>query len=249
MTAAQTVDMFGGVAYSPPLATIYKPAPVAKDTGRNERLRTRAAVCFAALPDYELLELLISRSLPRSDVQPIAKALLARFGGLAAVMGATTTEMATVDGVTPAVALDIKLLHEATLRMAMGEVRKRTVISSWNALLAYVRVAMAHEGTEQFRVLFLDKKNQLIGDEVMNYGTVDHAPVYPREIMKRSLELNASSVILVHNHPSGDPTPSSADIDMTRQVVEAGRPLRVTVHDHLVVGRDGVASFKALGLF
>jgi DNA repair protein RadC len=123
------------------------------------------------------------------------------------------------------------------------------VISSWTALLAYVRVALAHEAREQFRVLFLDRKNQLILDEVMNQGTVDHAPVYPREIMRRALELSASAVILVHNHPSGDPTPSPADIDMTKQVVDAGRPLKIQVHDHLVVGRDGVASFKALGLF
>ncbi len=217
--------------------------------GHRERLRTRAAISFAALPDYELLELLLARSLRRGDVKPIAKALLARFGGLAAVLGATLEELTAIKGVGPSMALDLKLLQEATLRIGAGEVRKRTVITSWTALLAYVRVAMAHEGREQFRVLFLDKKNQLIADQVMNHGTVDHAPVYPREIMRRALELSASAVILVHNHPSGDPTPSSADIDMTRQVVEAGRPLRVTVHDHLVVGRDGVASFKALGLF
>jgi DNA repair protein RadC len=125
---------------------------------------------------------------------------------------------------------------------------KRPVISSWSALLAYTKAALAHAPREQFRVLFLDKKNQLIADEVMNEGTVDHAPVYPREVARRALELSASAVILVHNHPSGDPTPSAADIDMTRQVVEAGRALRIAVHDHLVVGRDGVASFKALGL-
>jgi DNA repair protein RadC len=123
------------------------------------------------------------------------------------------------------------------------------VISSWSALLAYVKTALAHEAREQFRVLFLDKKNQLIADEVMNRGTVDHAPVYPREVMRRALELSASAVILVHNHPSGDPTPSSADIDMTRQIVEAGRSLRIAVHDHLIAARDGVASLKALGLF
>ena len=133
-------------------------------------------------------------------------------------------------------------------RVGREPVQKRTVISSWTALLAYVRVALAHEPREQFRVLFLDKKNQLIADETMNEGTVDHAPVYPREVMRRALELSASSLILVHNHPSGDPTPSQPDIDMTRQVIEAGRTLRITVHDHLVVGRDGVASFKALGL-
>ncbi|HEY1447977.1 MAG TPA: DNA repair protein RadC, partial [Caulobacteraceae bacterium] len=191
---------------------------------------------------------ILARSLPRGDVKPIAKALIARFGGLAGVFGASPEELKTVKGVGAGVALDLKLVHEATVRMGRGEVRKRQVISSWSALLAYVRAAMAHEAREQFRVLFLDKKNQLIADEVMNQGTVDHAPVYPREVVRRALELASSAVILVHNHPSGDPTPSGADVDMTRQVVEAARPLRIAVHDHLVVGRDGVASFKALGL-
>jgi DNA repair protein RadC len=216
--------------------------------GHRQRLRTRAAISFPALPDYELLELILARSLPRGDVKPIAKALIARFGGLAAVFGAGPHELRQVKGVGPAVALDLKLVQEASLRMGRGEVKRRPVISSWSALLAYVRQAMAHEAREQFRVLFLDKKNQLIADEVMNHGTVDHAPVYPREVARRSLELSASAVILVHNHPSGDPTPSAADIDMTRQVVDACRPLRIAIHDHLVVGRDGVASLKALGL-
>jgi len=216
--------------------------------GHRERLRVRAAISFAALPDYELLELILARSLPRGDIKPIAKALLARFGALAGVFGAASEELQAIKGVGPAVALDLKLVHEATVRMGRGEVKKRPVISSWSALLAYVKVALAHEAREQFRVLFLDKKNQLIADEAMNQGTVDHAPVYPREVMRKALELSASAVILVHNHPSGDPTPSPADVDITRQVVEAGRSLRVAVHDHLVVGRDGVASFKALGL-
>jgi DNA repair protein RadC len=214
----------------------------------RERLRARAAISFAALPDYELLELILARSLPRGDIKPIAKALLARFGALAGVFGAASEELQAIKGVGPAVALDLKLVHEATVRMGRGEVKKRPVISSWSALLAYVKVALAHEAREQFRVLFLDKKNQLIADEAMNQGTVDHAPVYPREVMRKALELSASAVILVHNHPSGDPTPSPADVDITRQVIEAGRSLRVAVHDHLVVGRDGVASFKALGL-
>jgi DNA repair protein RadC len=227
-------------------ATSLTPAP--HHLGHRQRLRTRAAISFPALPDYELLELILARSLPRGDIKPIAKALLARFGALAGVFGATLEELKAVNGVGAAVALDLKLVHEATLRIGRGEVTRRPVISSWSALLAYVRAAMAHEAREQFRVLFLDKKNQLIADEVMNFGTVDHAPVYPREVARRSLELSASAVILVHNHPSGDPTPSAADIDMTRQVVEAVRPLRIAVHDHLVVGRDGVASFKALGL-
>jgi len=203
---------------------------------------------LAALPDYEVLELQLFRAIPRGDVKPLAKQLLARFGSLAGVLGATVAELTTVRGVGDALALDLKLLHETTLRVAREAVGRRPVISSWSALLAYVKTALAHEAREQFRVLFLDKKNQLIADEVMNRGTVDHAPVYPREVMRRALELSSSAVILVHNHPSGDPTPSGADVDMTRRIVEAGRSLRIAVHDHLVVGRDGVASFKALGL-
>ncbi|MGA0599185.1 JAB domain-containing protein [Caulobacter sp. KR2-114] len=176
-----------------------RPPPAA--LGHRERLRARAAKALDALPDYELLELMLARSLPRGDVKPLAKALLARFGGLAAVFGASLAELTAVKGVGEAVALDLKLVQEATLRIGRGEVARRPMIASWSALLAYVKAAMAHEGREQFRVLFLDKKNQLIADEVMNHGTVDHAPVYPREVMRRALELSASAVILVHNDP------------------------------------------------
>lgn len=225
-----------------------EPAPAPHHHGHRERLRARAAQALTALPDYELLELLLFRSRPQGDVKPLAKALIERFGGLAGALSARPEDLRRVKGVGPAVALDLKLLHEATLRIARGEVKQRPVISSWSALLAYAKTALAHEPREQFRVLFLDKKNQLIADEVMNEGTVDHAPVYPREVARRALELAASAVILVHNHPSGDPTPSSADVDMTRQVIEAVRALKIAVHDHLVVGRQGVASFKALGL-
>jgi DNA repair protein RadC len=175
--------------------------------------------------------------------------LLARFGGLAGVLGAGQEELKAVAGIGAAAALDLKLVHEATVRMGRGEVARRPVISSWSALLGYAKVAMAQAAREQFRVLFLDKKNQLIADEVMNEGTVDHAPVYPREVMRRALELSASAVILAHNHPSGDPTPSAADVTMTRQVADAGRVMGIAVHDHIVVGREGVASLKALGLF
>lgn len=235
-------------ATSRPLAPQLAPSSRPHHLGHRSRLRERAAVCLAALPDYELLELLLARSLPRGDVKPMAKSLLARFGGLAGVFGAGVEELKGVTGVGQAVALDLKLLHEATSRISRGEAKRRPVISSWSALLAYAKVAMAHASREQFRVLFLDKKNQLIADEVMNEGTVDHAPVYPREVMRRALELSASAIILAHNHPSGDPTPSPADVTMTRQVAEAGRVMGVVVHDHIVVGRDGVASFKSLGL-
>jgi DNA repair protein RadC len=216
----------------------------------RKRLRERAVRGgLSALPDYELLELYLTRTIPRRDVKPLAKALLARFASLAGVMAASPSELARIEGVGEAAALDLNLLHEAALRVSRDAVAKRTVITAWSQLLAYVRVALANEPREQFRVLFLDKKNQLIADEVQNRGTVDHAPVYPREVVRRALELSASAVILVHNHPSGDPTPSAADVEMTRQVVEAARPLRITIHDHLVVGRDGVASLKGLGLF
>ena len=241
-----------GEAPQPDLWSAAPPAPRAARPhfhGHRDRLRERAAATLPALPDYELLELQLFRSIPRGDVKPLAKALIARFGSLSGTLAASPAELKTVAGIGEAVALDLKLLHEITLRISRQAVAKRTVITSWSQLLDYVKIALAHEPREQFRVIFLDKKNQLIADEVMNHGTVDHAPVYPREIMRRALELSASAVIMVHNHPSGDPTPSSADIEMTRQIVEAGRALRISIHDHLVVGRDGVASFRALGLF
>ena len=218
--------------------------------GHRERLRERVENAgFGALHDYETLELYLFRTFPRGDIKPLAKRLLARFGTLSGVLSAPVEDLQRVAGVGPAAALDLKLVHELAQRIGLEPLHRRTVISSWSALLAYVRLALAHEPREQFRALFLDKKNQLISDEVMNQGTVDHAPVYPREIARRALELSASAVILVHNHPSGDPTPSQSDIDMTRQVEAACRPLRIAIHDHLVVGRQGVASFKSLGLF
>ncbi len=231
---------------------------LASHVGHRERLRDRArAGGLGAVPDYELLEIFLFRSIPQRDVKPLAKALLDRFGSLSGVLAADDHALRRVSvrdargralTVGADTALDLKLLQEAALRLGRESIGARSVISSWSALLSYVRVALSHEPREQFRVLFLDKKNQLIMDETMNQGTVDHAPVYPREIMRRALELASSAVILVHNHPSGDPTPSPADIDMTRRVIEAGRPLNVSVHDHLVVGRQGVTSFKSLGL-
>jgi DNA repair protein RadC len=226
--------------------------------GHRERLRDRARTAgLHHLPDYELLELFLFRSQPQGDVKPIAKALLSRFGSLAAVLAASVEDLMTVrtedtrgrtKGVGMETALDLAALHEVAQRVAKEPAVKRPVISSWTALLAYVRLALQHEPREQFRVLYLDKKNQLILDEVQNRGTVDHAPVYPREVVRRGLEVSAAAMILVHNHPSGDPTPSRADIDMTRQIVQAAKSLSVEVHDHLIVGREGVTSFKQLGL-
>lgn len=226
--------------------------------GHRERLRERARTAgIHHLPDYELLELFLFRSQPQGDVKPVAKALLTRFGSLTAVLAASVEDLMTVKaedsrgrakGVGAETALDIAALHEVSRRVVKEEANRRTVISSWTALLAYVRLSLQHEPREQFRVLYLDRKNQLILDEIQNRGTVDHAPVYPREVVRRALELSASAMIIVHNHPSGDPTPSRADIDMTKQVIEAARALSLTVHDHLIVGREGVASFKQLGL-
>jgi len=208
----------------------------------RERVRARG---LDALNDAETLELLLSRSMP-CGAKAHATALLCRFGCLRRVLAA---DSAALSGIVDAgVAVDLQLIYDATRRLAAAELPGRCVVSSWSALINYLKLTMAHCEREAFRVIFLDKKNQLIADEVMNQGTVDHAPVYPREVMRRALELSASAVILVHNHPSGDQTPSAADVDMTRRVVEGGRALGISVHDHVVVGRADVASFKALGL-
>ncbi|MCI4644270.1 MAG: DNA repair protein RadC [Hyphomonadaceae bacterium] len=201
-----------------------------------------------ALDDYELLETLLFAFIPRRDVKPIAKALLKRFGSLSATLAAEPKDLKQVDGIGENAAAYLKAVRELHQRAAREEFAARPVISSWNALMAYVRQSLQHETREQFRVVFLDRKNQLIADEVMGHGTVDHAPVYPREIARRALELAASSLIMVHNHPSGDPTPSRADIDMTREVIDALSALDITVHDHLIAGSGGVTSFKSAGL-
>lgn len=201
-----------------------------------------------ALADYELLEMVLFRTIPRQDTKPLAKALLTRFGTLAGVLAAPAPRIAEVSGAGPAVAQDIKLAQALLERASRTEIEHRPVISSWSQLLNYCRLSMAHAPREQFRVLFLDTKNQLIADEVLGEGTVDHAPVYPREVARRALELSAAAVILVHNHPSGDPKPSAADIAITRDIAEAAATISVRVHDHLVIGRDRVESFKSLGL-
>ena len=217
--------------------------------GHRERLRSRFLKGGAdAMPDYELLELTLFAVIPRRDTKPLAKALLARFGSFAEVIAAPLPRLMEVKGVGEAVANHLKIIDAAARRLAQTKVIKRPALSSWAALIDYCTAAMARETAEQFRVLFLDRKNVLIADEVQNRGTIDHTPVYPREIVKRVLELSASSIILVHNHPSGDPTPSRADIEMTREIEKAARALGIAVHDHLVIGRGGHASFKSLGL-
>jgi DNA repair protein RadC len=186
--------------------------------------------------------------LPRRDTKPLAKALLTRFGNLSEVLAAPAQRLKEVDGIGDAVVVELKLIKAFAERIGREAVRRRPVLSSWTALLDYCRTAMAFEEREEFRILFLDKKNTLIADEVQQKGTVDHTPVYPREVIRRALELSATAVILVHNHPSGDPTPSRADIQMTETIVEVGKPLGIAVHDHLVIGREGHASFRGLGL-
>jgi len=216
--------------------------------GHRDRLRERFAATASddALADYELLELLLFRLIPRADTKPVAKALLARFGSLSEVLGAPVARLQEVKGVGAAVALDLKVIAAAARRMTRGEIRGREVLSSWEKVLEYCRATMAFEEREQFRILFLDKKNALIADEVQQTGTVDHTPVYPREVIRRALELSSTAIILVHNHPSGDPTPSRADIEMTKTIVESGRPLGISVHDHIIVGKKGFASMKGL---
>jgi DNA repair protein RadC len=217
--------------------------------GHRERLRARFLAAGAdAMPDYEILELVLTTILPRQDVKPLAKGLIAKFGSFADAIAAPIEKLTEIDGVKEKTAIQLKVIEAAALRLSKTRLINRPVLSSWNALLDYCASAMARAEREEFRVLFLDRKNVLIADEIQSQGTIDHTPVYPREIMRRALELSASAMILVHNHPSGDPTPSRADIDMTREIVEAAKSLRITVHDHLVVGRGGTASFKALGL-
>ena len=201
-----------------------------------------------ALPDYELLELVLFRAMPRRDTKPLAKAILARLGTFAEAMNAPEDLLLEVPGLGEAAVTEIRLIRAAALRLMQGEVFERPVLASWAQVLDYCRAAMGFEAKEQFRILFLDKRNQMIADEVQQEGTVDHTPVYVREVVKRALELSATAIVLVHNHPSGDPTPSRADIEMTKQIVDAAKPLGVVVHDHIIVGKQGHASFRGLGL-
>ena len=217
--------------------------------GHRDRLRERFLNAGPeALADYELLELILFSARPRIDTKPIAKTLLDRFGSFAAVISAEPRRLAEVKGIDRAGVIVLKAVQAAALAFMRDEIIDRPILSSWDKLLRYCKASMGYETTEQFRILFLNNKNILIADEVQQSGTVNHTQVYPREVVKRALELGATAIIMVHNHPSGDPTPSQGDIAMTREVAEAAAKLQISIHDHLIIGRDGHASFKALGL-
>jgi DNA repair protein RadC len=226
-----------------------KPSEKPHYHGHRERLRERFRSAGAdALADYELLEMILFSAKPQGDTKPAAKALLERFGSLAEVIHAPELLLREVDGIGEASVHLLKLIAASAERIAKGEIKRSVALSSWNDVIDYCRTSMAFADKEQFRLLFLDKRNQLIADEVQQTGTVDHTPVYPREVIKRALELSATALILVHNHPSGDPTPSQADIQMTKAIINIATPLGIAVHDHIIVGKSGHASLKGMKL-
>jgi DNA repair protein RadC len=232
-----------------PTRSVEPAEPAPHYHGHRQRLRRRfLAAGSDAASDYEVLELILFRAIPLRDVKPLAKALIAKFGSFSEVISAPIERLKEVKGLGEAAITELKIVQAAATRLVRGEVSERPVLSSWSNVLDYCRTAMAFGEKEQLRILFLDKRNALIADEVQQTGTVDHTPVYPREVVKRALELSATAIVLVHNHPSGDPTPSRADIQMTQAIVEIARPLGIAVHDHLIVGKDGHASLKALKL-
>lgn len=218
--------------------------------GHRERARERfRAAGPDALQDYELLELLLHALIPQRDTKPLAKALITRFGSFSDVLGADPLRLAEIKGLGDITITHLKVIQAVAQRYGRDRIAlDRPVLGSWVQLIEYCRAQMAFESVEQFRILFLDKKNRLIADEVQQVGTVDHTPVYPREVIKRALELSATALILVHNHPSGDPTPSAADIQMTRTIADIAKPLGIALHDHIIVGRAGHASLKSLKL-
>ncbi len=228
-----------------------KPAKPAEPHYTNHRQRLRGRFMragAAALADYEMLELVLFRAIPRRDVKPLAKRLLAEFGDFNRVISAPAARLAQVQGIGDAAVQELKIVEAAAQMLGQARVLGQNAITSWSSLMEYCKTVMAHRETEQFRILYLDRKNTLIADEPQAVGTVDHVPVYPREVVKRALELNASSLILVHNHPSGSPDPSDDDITMTNRIVDAAKALGISVHDHIIIGKERDASFKALGL-
>ena len=215
--------------------------------GHRDRLRQRFNTAGdAGVADYELLELLLFRALPRRDVKPLAKMLIARFGSFAETITARPERLREIAGLGEAAITELKIVEAAARRLVKGAVRIRPTLGSWTEVLDYCRASMAFAEQEEFRILFLDKRNMLINDEVQGRGTVDHTPVYPREVVRRALELGSTALVLVHNHPSGDPTPSTADIRMTHEIIAIAKPMGIAIHDHLIVGRHGHSSLKAL---
>ena len=242
-------DVEGDVALTNELQRFHEvtqPLPLVCEVGQRLRQRFTEGGA-AAVPDYELLEMVLYRAIRRGDTKPLAKRLLKVFGDLNHVLAAPPARLKDVQGVGDAVVFELKLIEAIGHRMARAKVLKKPILSSWDALLDYCQSAMAHRDLEQFRILFLDRKNVLIADEEQQTGTVDHVPVYPREVVKRALELNASALILVHNHPSGDPTPSQADVDMTYAIRDAADVLNIVIHDHLVIGKSATLSFRSEG--
>jgi DNA repair protein RadC len=218
--------------------------------GHRDRLRERFnATGPASLQDYELLELLLFTIIPRKDTKPIAKAMIKRFGSFSEALGAAPHLLEEIDGLGPNTITSLKVILAAAQRIGKDSIHNRPILGSWAEVIDYCKAAMSYETVEQFRILFLDKKNKLIADEVQQVGTVDHTPVYPREVIKRTLELSATALILVHNHPSGDPAPSSADVQMTRQIADIAKPLGITVHDHIIIGKSKHTSLRGLKLF
>ena len=218
-------------------------------TGHRDRLRERFAERGPdALADYELLELVLFSLIPRRDVKPLAKALIARFGDLQGVMQASPKELEAQEGISDKTAIALKAITALGTRAMKTELIGRPVLSNWTRLVDYCTATMAHEKREHFRILFLNRKNELLADEVQGSGTVDHTPAYPREIMKRALEHGATALILLHNHPSGDPNPSQADIDMTHKIIAAAHTFDITIHDHIIISRNGYSSMKSMGL-
>ncbi len=225
------------------------PDPKPHYSGHRDRLRERFVQSGSdALQDYELLELVLFMAIPRRDVKPLAKALLTHFGGLSEILNAEQEELKKVDGISDTTATALKSITALSHRAMKQEIMKKPVLNNWTRLIDYCHSTMAHEKKEHFRILFLNKKNELIADEVQQTGTVDHTPAYPREIIKRTLEVGATALILVHNHPSGDSKPSQADIDVTNQIIRAAEPFKIAIHDHIVISKNDYSSFKNMGL-
>ncbi|MCI4662343.1 MAG: DNA repair protein RadC [Neomegalonema sp.] len=223
-------------------------APIDHRHGHRDRLRTRFRQGGAdAVAEYELLELILFRAIPRRDVKPLAKKLIERFGSMAAALSASPDQLREIGGLGEAAICEFKIIEAAAHSLVRTQILDRTEISSSRALVDYCRAAMAHQPVEQFRLLFLDKQNRLIADEVQSEGTIDQVQVFPREVVRRAIALNATAIIMVHNHPSGDPTPSRADIAMTEQVKAALTTIGVVLHEHLIIGKAGEVSFKGLG--